>query len=158
MKGFDALSVPLLQQSVTHSLHCTDKTSRKSSAPWYKDTSHHIAGPGGHTAGSCRLSYWCRPSSAESCERAWTTTYTKTLVITWPSGKLPFECQKIAKKLTFFSKKLPKIFIFFKIKLPWQFFWKNENFWKKCQVFGNFLTVKWQFSGGSDTHQSWKIF
>ena len=32
------------------------------------------------------------------------------------------------------------------------FFEKNENFWqffwKKCQVFGNFLTVKWQFSGG----------
>ena len=29
----------------------------------------------------------------------------------------------------------------------------NENFWqfflKKCQVFGNFLTVKWQFSRGS---------
>ena len=23
------------------------------------------------------------------------------------------------------------------------------NFLKKCQVFGNFLTVKWQFSGGS---------
>ena len=22
-------------------------------------------------------------------------------------------------------------------------------FWKKCQVFGNFLTVEWQFSGGS---------
>jgi len=30
---------------------------------------------------------------------------------------------------------------------------KLENFWqffgKKCQVFGIFLTVKWQFSGGS---------
>ena len=24
------------------------------------------------------------------------------------------------------------------------------NFFFKCQVFGNFLTVKWQFSGGSD--------
>jgi len=33
---------------------------------------------------------------------------------TWPSGKLPFECQRIAKNLTFFPKKLPKIFIFFK--------------------------------------------
>ena len=34
--------------------------------------------------------------------------------------------------------------------------WQNENFWqvlkKKCQVFGDFLTVKWQFSGGSDCH------
>ena len=26
-------------------------------------------------------------------------------------------------------------------------------FLKKCQVFGNFLTVKWQFSGGSDVNQ-----
>ena len=33
------------------------------------------------------------------------------------------------------------------------FFEKNEKFWqfwgKKCQVLGNFLIVKWQFSGGS---------
>ena len=40
-------------------------------------------------------------------------------------------------------------------KLDWQFF-LNKNFWQffffKCQVFGNFLTVKWQFCGGSDTH------
>ena len=58
----------------------------------------------------------------------------------WPSGKLTFERQKIAKNLTFFSKKLTKIVIFFN---------KIE---KKCQVFGNFLTVKCQFSGGSDPH------
>ena len=32
--------------------------------------------------------------------------------MTWPSGKLPFECKQIAKNLTFFSKKLPKIDIF----------------------------------------------
>ena len=36
------------------------------------------------------------------------------------------------------------------------FFEKNENFWqfkkKKCQVFGNFLTFKWQFSGELDSH------
>ena len=25
-------------------------------------------------------------------------------------------------------------------------------FWKKCHGFGNFLTFKWQYSGGSDTH------
>ena len=31
---------------------------------------------------------------------------------TWPSGKLPFDCQKIAQNLTFFLKKMPKIFIF----------------------------------------------
>ena len=30
----------------------------------------------------------------------------------WPSGKLPFDCQKIAQNLTFFLKKMPKIFIF----------------------------------------------
>ena len=36
---------------------------------------------------------------------------------------------------------------------------KNDNFcqffFKKCQVSGNFLTVKWQFSGGSDLDQFW---
>ena len=42
----------------------------------------------------------------------------------WPSGKLPIECQK----------KKPMA-----IK-------------KKSQVFGNFLTVKWQFSEGSGSH------
>ena len=47
----------------------------------------------------------------------------------WPSRKLPFECQKIAKNLTFFEK--------------------------KCQVFGNFLTFKWQFSGGSGCEYLW---
>jgi len=46
--------------------------------------------------------------------------------------------------LTFDCQKLPKIY----------FFQKNENFWQffflqNCQVFGNFLTVNWQFSGGS---------
>ena len=50
---------------------------------------------------------------------------------------------------------MPKIFIFFFKKIAIGNFLKkkNENFWqfflKKCQVFGNFLTVKWQFSGGS---------
>ena len=41
---------------------------------------------------------------------------------------------KICQKLDIFSKKL---------LLP------LAIFLKKCQVFGNFLTVKWQFSGGS---------
>ena len=51
-----------------------------------------------------------------------------SLVQIWNSGKLPFECQKIAKNLTFFQKIA-----------------KKENFWQfflKCQVFGNFLTFK----------------
>ena len=58
-------------------------------------------------------------------------------------------------------KKLPKTWNFFKYffhklslkKLPLALFFLKDNFWqffwKKCQVFGNFLTVKWQFSGGS---------
>jgi len=54
--------------------------------------------------------------------------------------------------LTFFSKKLTKI-VFFSTKLPLAILLtKNDNFCqfkKKCQVFGNFFTVKCQFSGGS---------
>ena len=65
----------------------------------------------------------------------------------WPSGKLPFDCQKIAKSLRFFSKKWTKNCHFFK----WQFL---SIFFFKCQVFGNFLTFKWQFSGGSGYHHS----
>ena len=48
-------------------------------------------------------------------------------------------------------KKLPKTDIFSK---------KNcQNFllffWKKWKLLANFLTVKWQFSGGSEVNQSW---
>ena len=35
----------------------------------------------------------------------------RDLDLSWPSGKLPFDCQKIAKNLTFFQKKLPKIWL-----------------------------------------------
>ena len=55
----------------------------------------------------------------------------------WPSGKLPFECQKIAPNLTFFFNCQKKNY------------WQKLSFLKKCQVIGNFLTFKWQFSGGS---------
>ena len=51
-------------------------------------------------------------------------------VFSWPSGKLPFDCQKIAKNLTLFQKKLPKLFIFFKKIANGNFFEKNENFWQ----------------------------
>ena len=48
--------------------------------------------------------------------------------------------------------KLSKIVIFEK-NTNRNFFEKNDNFWninsKKYQVFDNFLTFKWQFSGGS---------
>ena len=68
--------------------------------------------------------------------------------------KIEIFSKKIAKNFKFFPKKLQKIFIFFKKIANGNFFEKNENFWqffwKKFQVFGNFLTVKWKFSGGSD--------
>ena len=74
----------------------------------------------------------------------------------------PENCQLnvkiIDKNLTFFSKKLTKIFIFFNKIANGNFVEKNENFcqffWKKCLVFGNFLTVKWQFSGGSGRYSA----
>ena len=62
-----------------------------------------------------------------------------------PSGKLPFDCQKIAKNLTFYPPKIAKIakiFHFFK-KIA------DGNFFEKMKNVGNFLTFKWQFSGGS---------
>ena len=39
----------------------------------------------------------------------------------------------------------------------WQFCWKKWQFLSiffffKCQIFGNFLTFKWQFFGGSDAN------
>ena len=46
--------------------------------------------------------------------------------------------KKLPKTWTFFSKKLPKFFIFSK-KLP-------------LANFGNYLTFKWQFSGGSERY------
>ena len=41
----------------------------------------------------------------------------KHRLVTRTSGKLPFECQKIAKTLTFFSKKLTKILFFKKFAI-----------------------------------------
>ena len=49
-------------------------------------------------------------------------------------------CQKLDIK-----KKMPKTFIKKKEKKI------VGNFFEKCQVFGNFMTFKWQFSGGSDS-------
>ena len=66
------------------------------------------------------------------------------LIQSWPSGKLPYDCQKIAKNLTFEKKNCQRLAIFLKRWKFWAIF-----FWKKRQVFGNFLTVKWQFPGGS---------
>ena len=55
------------------------------------------------------------------------THHCVTSVRSWPTGKLPFDCQKIAKNLTFFSKTLPKIFILFK-KLTMAIFLKKWKF------------------------------
>ena len=86
------------------------------------------------------------------------------LLLTWLSGKLPSDCQKIAKKLKFKKKKITKFFYFFQKNCHWQFFWKKyknlsiflkkiKNFVnvkkKMSSFFFNFLTFKWQFSGGS---------
>ena len=60
---------------------------------------------------------------------------------TWPSRNCHLNCKKLPKTWHFW-KKNDKIVIFFQ-KMPMQFFGK------KRQVSGNFLTFKWQFSGGS---------
>ena len=52
------------------------------------------------------------------------------ILVTWTSGKLPFDCQKIAKNLTFFPKKLPKIVIFSKKNY-------SGNLFQKMTIFGN---------------------
>ena len=46
----------------------------------------------------------------------------------WPSGKLPFDYQKIAQNLPFFSKKIAKNFHFFQKNCHWQFK-KKWKFW-----------------------------
>ena len=70
------------------------------------------------------------------------------LVNGWPSGKLPFDCQKLAKILTFFQKKIAKNFHFFQKKLP------MAIFLNKMKIFGNFfrknlnfLASFWQSNG-----------
>ena len=54
---------------------------------------------------------------------------------------------------------MTKIVNFFNKIANGNFVEKNDNFCqflkKKCQVFVNFLTVKWQFSGGSATYQTY---
>ena len=68
-------------------------------------------------------------------------------VSSWPSGKLPFDCQKIAKNLTFFQKKNAKNYFFSK-KLPMAIFLKKVKnfghfFWKNVK----FLAIFWQSNG-----------
>ena len=70
----------------------------------------------------------------------------------WLGADPKENCHLTVKKLskTWHSKKLTKIVIFSTLAIllkKWQFL--SILFLKKCQVFGNFLTFKWQFSGGS---------
>lgn len=59
----------------TYNRRCTGRTFHRSSGTWYRDSSHHILAPDGHTAGSCVPSYYCCCLSlAESYGSAWTTT------------------------------------------------------------------------------------
>ena len=67
-------------------------------------------------------------------------------VPSWPSEKLTFECQKIAKNLTFVFKKIAKK-DHLKKNYQWQFFKKRQFFGINIKV--NFLTFKCQFSRGS---------
>ena len=55
---------------------------------------------------------------------------------TWPSRKLPFECQKIAKNLTFFSKKLT--------------FWKKKSIFR--QFFDIHMAIFWRVRSQSDSY------
>jgi len=75
----------------------------------------------------------------------------------------PENCHLTIKKLPktwyFFPPKMTNFFIFFQKNCHWHFFWKKLKFLSiflnNCQVFGNFLTVKWQFSGGSGIGAKW---
>ena len=79
---------------------------------------------------------WCDMKDAKKETGA---LFSYNLAYTWPSGQLPFECQKIAKNWHFFKKN-----------------WQKLSFFFKCQVFGHFLTFKWQFSGGSGPYIWWQ--
>ena len=73
----------------------------------------------------------------------------------WHSGKLPFDCQKIAKNLTVFSKNWQKL-SFKKKNCRWQFFWKMTifcNFLNICHGFGIFfLHSNGNFPGSQMAH------
>ena len=67
--------------------------------------------------------------------KSWEVSSPHFVVFTWPCGKLPFECQKIAKNLTFFSKKLQKNVHFFQKngnfpegQLVWSILWAVHSF------------------------------
>ena len=83
----------------------------------------------------------------------------KLSIITWPSGKLTFECKK--KPWHFFQKNWQKL-SFFQQNCQWQFCWKKwqflSSFWKKCQVFGNFWHSIGNFPEGQDVSSTSACF
>ena len=60
----------------------------------------------------------------------------------WPSGKLPFECQKMAKKLDIFFKKNDKNCHFFQQKFCWKKWQFLSIFLKKISSFGQFFDIQ----------------
>ena len=93
------------------------------------------------------LIYWSVTFIIEQCCFFCYNYNTKVWI--WPSGKLSFDCQKIAKKLPktwhFFQKYCQK-FSFFSKKLHGQFF-----VWKKWK----FLAIFWQSNGNFPEGQTW---
>ena len=97
-------------------------------------------------------------SLVRSCTKWWRDTEVWDDTVRYSSNltlrKIAIWMSKNCQKLDIFFKKIYKNFHFFQQNCQWQFFWKNKKFGhffflKKYQVFVNFLTVKWQFSGGS---------
>jgi len=85
------------------------------------------------------------------------TQYTSYLVYTIQTScsrtKTKFQmiemCRADPQEIVIWMSKNCQNLLFFPKQLPFAIFWKNTFFPKKCQVFGNFLTVKWQFFEGS---------
>jgi len=67
--------------------------------------------------------------------------------------------QTLRKIAIWMSKKCQKC-LFFPKKIG-NFFWKNEKFWQffkeNVKFLSNFLTFKWQFSGGSGLIWAWSV-
>ena len=95
---------------------------------YWKNYQHkiHVSSRCWHINVTTGLEYLLRFICVHLCVHMWNNKHIRAIfqsgtflllvsmyVMIWLSGKLPFECQKIAQNLTFFSKKLTKIVIFF---------------------------------------------
>ena len=107
----------------------------------------YIPGPSRIMWLNCQKSSWWRGAArvrvnwsvTPSTTRTWCTTESPVFGMSCPR-KTPRWVADPRENCHLTVKKLPK---------TWHFFQKK---WQKCQVFGNLLTVKWQFSRGSATH------